>query len=153
MDQLQQRDVRNSLLRALSPDDFALLQPILRPLPAPLRMVFYAPNTTISQTYFPEKGFASLTSGNVEVGMIGREGLVGVAAVILGDDRSPCECYVQMAGHGLQASVADLSGAVEQSRSLNNLLSRYVQSFGSRPPKLPLQTPSSTSRSDWPAGF
>ena len=100
--QPQQSTVRNRLLKAMSPDDFALLQPHLQTVTTELRQCLIAPNTQIRQLFFPEVGFSSITTsgsgGKVEVGIIGREGLVGASPMLLGSDRTPHEQFIQSAG-------------------------------------------------------
>ena len=61
--------------------------------------------------------------------MVGSEGLAGAAPIVLGVDRSPYGCFIQMAGKGLRLSTHDLREAVRQSPSLQRLLLRYVQSL------------------------
>jgi hypothetical protein len=51
--QPQQSSVRNRLLKALSPDDFALLQPHLEPITTALRQSLIAPNTPVKQLFDP----------------------------------------------------------------------------------------------------
>ena len=131
MSQPQQSTVRNRLLKALSPDDYALLQPHLEPMTTELRQQLIAPNTQIKQLFFPEVGFSSMTSlgsgGRVEVGIIGREGLVGATPVLLGSDRTPHDQFVQSAGEMLRIETAALCAAIGQSASLHKLLLRSIQ--------------------------
>ncbi|MHB2210708.1 Crp/Fnr family transcriptional regulator [Methylobacterium sp. CM6257] len=131
MSQPQQSAVHNRLLKALSPDDFALLQPYLEPVVTELRQVLIKPHEPVRQLYFPEVGFGSITTsgsgGQVEVGLVGREGLVGALPVLLASDRMPHECFVQNAGEMLRIETAALCSAVSQSASLHRLLLRYVQ--------------------------
>ncbi|MCB4805386.1 CRP-like cAMP-binding protein [Methylobacterium brachiatum] len=128
---LQQADIRNRLLRALPPEDFAVLQPALRAQAMRLRHVLIASHTTIETVYFPEDGFVSITSdapsGRVEIGLIGREGLVGAAPILLDDDRSPHTHFVQMAGHMLSIDVPRLRAEVERRPALRRLLQRFIQ--------------------------
>ncbi|WP_244537411.1 hypothetical protein [Methylobacterium pseudosasicola] len=89
---LEQADLRNELLKALPPDGFETLRPAVRAEEMPLRHVLIASHSAIETTHFPE-GFASITidgpSGRVEIELIGLEGLVGAAPILLNDDRSP----------------------------------------------------------------
>ena len=128
-----QQTVRNRLLKALPADDFNLLEPSLQPMPAPLRHVMFEAHKPIEHVYFPESGFASVTmpstTGPIELGMIGREGLVGASPILLGVDRSPHDCFTQMAGDVLRISVADLKQAIGRSPGLGAVLLRFVQSF------------------------
>lgn len=92
MSEARQATVRNRLLKALSTSEFVLLQPHLRLMTLELRQTLITPNEPIQTLFFPESGYASIVSesaGKVEVGIIGREGLVGAAPVLLGDDRTP----------------------------------------------------------------
>lgn len=131
MSQVQQSEIRNRLLKALSAEDFALLQPHLQPLATPLHHTLIVPNAPIKQLFFPEIGFSSTTTsgagGRAEVGLIGREGLVGASPVLLGTDRTPHDHFVQSAGEMLSIETGALCDAVHQSRSLRRLLLRSVQ--------------------------
>ena len=74
----------NRILSSLSRDDLALLQPHLEPADLPLRKVLAQANKPIKAVYFPESGFASVvvnTGKPIEVGLIGREGMTGLAVV------------------------------------------------------------------------
>lgn len=131
MSQPQQSAVRNRLLKAMSPNDFALLQPHLERVGTELRQVLITPYEPIQQMFFPEAGFSSMTSsgsgGRAEIGLIGREGLVGALPILLGSDRTPHEQFVQAAGEMLQIAVTALCAAASESASLNRLLLRSIQ--------------------------
>ncbi|MGH1592244.1 Crp/Fnr family transcriptional regulator [Methylobacterium phyllosphaerae] len=131
MSQPQQYAIRNRLLKAMSPDDFALLQPHLEPVTTELKLTLIKRHEPVQQLYFPEAGFGSITTsgsgGQVEVGLIGREGLVGAIPILLGSDRMPHECFVQHAGEMLRIETIALWAALNQSAALNRLLLRYVQ--------------------------
>lgn len=127
----RQGDLRNRLLRAMAPDDFARLQPHLEPMAATLRQSLILPHQPVRQLYFPEDGFVSVVTGSavgrVEIGIIGREGLVGATPILLESDRTPNHAFVQKAGQLLAIDAALLNRAVAQSVSLRTLLLRYVQ--------------------------
>ncbi len=59
------------------------------------------PNTPISHSYFIESGLASIVAANktkrLEVGLIGCDGVTGIP-IILGNDRSPNETFIQGRG-------------------------------------------------------
>ncbi|WP_053080630.1 Crp/Fnr family transcriptional regulator, partial [Methylobacterium variabile] len=126
----QQATTRNLLLRALSPDDFAQLQPHLEPMTSQLREELIEAGEPIRELYFPETGFASVVVGGmaqrIEVGLIGREGLVGAAPLLLGTDSTPQQSFVQMAGELLRIDAAALRAAALESASLRTLLLRYI---------------------------
>jgi CRP-like cAMP-binding protein len=132
MSQPQQSTVRNRLLKALSPADFALLQSHLQPMATELRQTLIAPNEPVTQLFFPEIGYASVTTGGsgggkVEVGMIGREGLVGATPLLLGSDRTPHHYFVQAPGEVLCIDAKALCAAIAESASLHKLLLRFLQ--------------------------
>jgi CRP-like cAMP-binding protein len=95
-----------------------------------LRQVLIEPNTPIEHAYFPEQGMSSVTNnsagGKIEVGVVGREGMVGLP-IVLGIDRTPYEHFMQIPGHGWRITVRDLEQAMAQSSSLHRHLLRYVQ--------------------------
>jgi CRP-like cAMP-binding protein len=133
MSQLQQSAVRNRLLAALPPGDFAALAPALRPVETDLRQVLHEPGQTIRSVLFPERGMVShvlpLEDGHaVEVGLVGREGVVGLPA-LFGAERATTEAMVQMAGPALSARTADLRAAFDRGAELRALLLRYTQAF------------------------
>ena len=132
MSQPQQTTVRNRLLKALSPDDFARLQPHLEPMAAELKQTLIAPNQPIKQLFFPESGYCSLATeasegSKAEAGIIGREGLIGASPVLLGVDRTPHHTFVQSPGEMLAIATGALCAAVDESPSLRKLLLRYTQ--------------------------
>jgi CRP-like cAMP-binding protein len=129
--QPQQSTVRNRLLKALSPGDFALLQPHLELVATELRQCLIKPNEPVKQLFFPEVGFSSITTqgsgGKVEVGVIGREGLVGAIPLLLGSDCTPHDHFIQSPGEMLAISSQAFCGAVNESASLQKLLLRFTQ--------------------------
>jgi CRP-like cAMP-binding protein len=124
---------RNRLLAALSPTDRALLQPHLRFLAVAVRHEMERPNRRIDTVYFMEAGIASVVAvqadeTQVEVGLIGSEGMTG-SAVVLGGDQSPLSTYIQVAGEAQLIKVDELRKAMRASDSLKSLLLKYVQVF------------------------
>jgi CRP-like cAMP-binding protein len=63
-----------------------------------------------------------------EVGLIGKEGLIGLPAV-LGADSTPIEALVQAAGPALRIRAAELKTAFDHSPTLRALLLRYMQAL------------------------
>jgi CRP-like cAMP-binding protein len=123
----------NQLLSALTPDDFALLQPHLRRLDLALKTEIEYPHRPINAVYFMEAGIASVVavqadSTMAEVGLIGYEGMSGTA-VVLGGDRSPHSTYMQVAGAGQRIPANDLRKAMDASATLHAVLLKYVHVF------------------------
>jgi CRP-like cAMP-binding protein len=124
---------RNLLLRSLKDKDLALISSKLRPVRLDIRRYFEHVEEPIEEICFPETGIVSVvartaTGRSIEAGLIGLEGMTGVA-VLMGDDRSPNETYVQMAGAGNVMSADDLRAAIEASSTLHVTLLRYAHTF------------------------
>ena len=131
MSQPRQSAVRNRLLAALPPDDFAALAPDLQPVELDFRQVLHRPDRPIEAAYFVEGGMVSMLAPleegqTVEVGLIGREGLVGLP-VVLGAESATTEALVQMEGDALRVPAAELREAFGRSAALRAVLLRYAQ--------------------------
>jgi CRP-like cAMP-binding protein len=127
-------DNRNQLLASLSTDDLDLLEPHLKSVTLGLRKQLEKPNRRIEAVYFPESGFASVVAiqsngKQVEVGLIGREGMTGLP-IVLGNHRSPHSTYIQAAGTGKCIPSKELREATRSSLTLRDSLLKYVQAFG-----------------------
>lgn len=125
--------LRNKLLAAMSPADQTLLLPRLQLVAMPFRKHLELPNRRIRSVYFMETGIASVVAvrsdkTNVEVGLIGPEGMSGTA-VILGDDRSPHSTYIQVVGEAQRITADELREAMKASGSLRDLLFKFVHTF------------------------
>ena len=127
----RQAAVRNRLLKAMTPDDFERIQPHLQPVVLPVPQTLIEADAPVEHVYFMETGIASITAaganGRIEVGMVGREGAIGVVPAVLGVDCAPYDHFIQVAGDGLSIDRQALCDAVDASLSLRRLLLRYVQ--------------------------
>jgi CRP-like cAMP-binding protein len=124
---------RNQLLAAMSASDLALLQAHLKPIAMPVFKDMEQPNRPIDTVYFMETGIASVVAvqpgeTKVEVGLIGREGMTGIA-VVLGGNQSPHSTYIQVAGEGQRIPAKELRNAMDASATLSNVLLKFVQAF------------------------
>jgi len=113
----------NRILVGLSPEDFGLLQPHLEAIDLPLRRQLEIRNRRIDYVYFIDSGFASVVAsgannGSIEVGLIGREGMTGLA-LMMGVDRTPNETYMQLGGTGRRIRANIFVRAIGQSMSLH----------------------------------
>ncbi|TMJ71060.1 MAG: Crp/Fnr family transcriptional regulator [Alphaproteobacteria bacterium] len=123
----------NRILSRLSRQEFALLEPHLEAVDLPVRKTLEARRKRIDQVYFIESGFASVVANgtnkpSIEVGIIGREGMNGLA-IVMGHDRAQHDTYIQVAGHGLRISAAKLREADERSMILHRAMLRYAHAF------------------------
>jgi CRP-like cAMP-binding protein len=124
---------RNQLLVKISLGDLDLLRPHLEPVQLDIRHLLETANEPIEQVYFAESGFASVVAKDAddretEVGIIGREGVTGLP-VLLGDERSPNDTYIQLAGSGHLLPVAALRSAMERSGTLRATMLRFVHAM------------------------
>jgi len=133
MSQPQLSSSSNRLLASFSPGDAELLAPHLNPIEFKVRHVFFRPREPIEMVVFPESGFASVVatteSGrSLEVGIIGREGVVGVP-VIFGQTLTPYDSYAQVAGAGFEIKSDVLWGTMQKSWPIADVLLKFAYTF------------------------
>ncbi|NSL55082.1 Crp/Fnr family transcriptional regulator [Uliginosibacterium aquaticum] len=88
------------------------------------------PGEWIRYVYFPSDSFISLTTSRdertcLEVGLIGNEGMLGIA-LVLGVDVSPLHALVQGAGTALRIDAAFFRRELKRSPELEQTLKRYL---------------------------
>lgn len=129
---LRKEFARNHLLSRLAPDDFDALRPHLKRVDLPLRKELQVRNRAIEYAYFLESGFASVVangaSRGIEIGLIGREGMTGLA-LVMGADRTPHDVFMQNAGRGWRISSPELRRALAQRRGLLDVMLAYAHNF------------------------
>ena len=131
--QHQPSTIRNGLLAALPPQDLARLRLGLRPAELPFDQILFSAEGVVEAVLFVESGMVSLIATlddgkQVEVGIVGREGLVGLP-LAFGDDRSLVEARVQQEGTALRMNAADLRDGMGESAALRSQLNRYALAF------------------------
>jgi CRP-like cAMP-binding protein len=99
----------------------------------PVKRDIERPNRRIETICFMETGIASVVAvqsdeTEVEVGLIGCEGMTGTAVVLSGD-QSPHSTYVQVSGEAQRIAADELRKAMHASASLRNLLLKFVHVF------------------------
>lgn len=120
----------NRLLRELPAGDLALLKPHFDLVTFARRAPLENPQKPIEHLYFMEHGIASVVIATgrgapVEVGLVGREGVIGVA-IILGSSSSPHSTFIQVAGSALRIAVKPFRKVLDHSKVLRGLLLRYA---------------------------
>lgn len=126
-------NVRNRLLAALNPAEFASLAHSLTHMDLELGQSLHRSGDRIEYVYFPETGFISalamLSDGHpLEIGLIGAEGVAGVS-VVLGATTSFSETMCQTGGAAWRMPAADLKAAFVREPNFRDLLLRYVELF------------------------
>lgn len=124
---------RNFLLATMPPEDLARLAPDLEGVSLQLNVMLERPQVVIEHVYFLDSGIGSTVaiagrSERIEVGVFGRDGMSG-PAIVLGDDRTPHETYMQIAGAGRRIARVAFQRAMDQSPTLQRFLLRYVQTL------------------------
>jgi CRP-like cAMP-binding protein len=130
---------QNRLLGALSPLAYDRLAPDLEFVELAGGHILYEPSSAIDFVYFPETAVASMIrrmadGSGVEVGTIGREGVVG-GAIALGAKTMPTQCLIQVAGDARRISTLALRAAFALPRNGDNgatifeLLLLYAQAL------------------------
>jgi CRP-like cAMP-binding protein len=121
---------RNLLLQALPRRDYELLSPKLERVALMPRRVLQHAYVPIDHLYFIEDGLVSVLASTgdrnpVEVRLIGREGVVGSAA-LLGARVSPLRYFVQVGGSALRIGIDDLADAMAETSQLRAALNGHL---------------------------
>jgi CRP-like cAMP-binding protein len=125
--------IENSLLAALPRNDRRRLIEGLEPVTLKFGDVLYEPGEKIRHVYFPGNALVSLlvlADGHLalEVGLIGREGMVGVP-LVLGAGVSSVRALVQGAGTALRMATPRFHREFDHAASLRRELYRYIHAL------------------------
>jgi CRP-like cAMP-binding protein len=124
---------RNQLLAKMTHEQIGLIQPALEAVPLQRHKSLETRDRKIEYVYFIESGLASVVANehggkSVEIGVVGSEGLTGVA-MLLNVDRTPLDTLVQIDGTAQRIRADRLRAAMDENRGLNRLLTRYAHVF------------------------
>lgn len=120
----------NHLIELLPARDRRRLLALCEPVQWLLADVLCTPGAVTRNVYFPIDGFISLVaategSPDLEVGMIGREGMLGTQ-VVLGWSRAPLQAVVQGPGAAWRIDVGAFRSELGRSTALQQVLTRYI---------------------------
>jgi CRP-like cAMP-binding protein len=124
----------NRVLAALPRPEFERLRPRLEPVPLEFRAVLHDPARPVHFLYFPTAGAvavvrrADATARGIAVGVIGREGFLGLA-VVMGVRTSLTQWVVQLPGAAWRMRAEDFPALAPPGSPLHALLLRYNQAF------------------------
>jgi len=123
----------NHILSSLPDEEFERLRPKLHEVSLKLADVVFQPEEPIESVYFVNSGIvswlATLEDGNtVEAGVIGREGLAGVA-VLLGAKSTPNQAIIQAEVSASRIASKDLMAEFRRNGELNRRILRFVHSM------------------------
>ena len=125
----------NELLSALPPAEVSRLHPLLTRVRWVNGQPLHEAGERIEHVFFVEQGFASMVAhaddgGNgVEVGLIGREGMVGYQVLLSPQPVSYNQAMVQMPGGAFRMSASALHDNLDALPVLRRLLSEALQVF------------------------
>jgi len=122
--------VENHLIELLPRAERQRLLAICEPVELVLADVMFEPGQTTRYVWFPIDGFVSLItlidgSPGLEVGMVGREGLLG-AHLALGVTTAPLRGLVQGPGKAWRIGAAAFRAELARSAPLQRSLNRYL---------------------------
>lgn len=122
--------IGNKILAALPASEYKRLSPHLEVIPLVFKTVLHAEGETVRHVYFPSEGLVSLLviaedGVGSEVGLVGNEGMVGLAA-LLGVDNAPHREIVQLAGTGMRMKAKLMRAEFKRGGALQDLLLRYT---------------------------
>ena len=121
----------NRLLAALSPADFALIEPHLKLVALARDKVLFEPGDDVAATHFPCEGAVTAImilnedGKYIEAATIGREGAIG-GIVSHGHRPAFGRGVVQVPGHALRLPTERLEEAKRRSPQMADLFSRYA---------------------------
>jgi len=123
-------DAQNHLIELLPRKDCERLMAVGEPVELVLADVLYERDTVVRHVYFPVDGFVSLVTQvdkhpSLEVGMVGREGMVG-APLALGIATTPLRAIVQGAGSAWRIGAVPFRRELARSPALKQCLDRYL---------------------------
>ena len=122
--------VENRILLSVPEEEFSILRPFLESVELPRYEVLYDQGDTIEHAYFLSSGMISLVvithdGRSVEVGICGREGIVGFP-FIFGVDHASTRAIVQLPGNGVRIHAASLCENLPRLPVFRRLLGRFV---------------------------
>ena len=125
--------IENSLLAALPRKEHQRLLARLEPVTLTFGEVLYEPGQTISHVYFPGTSLVSLLTlvdGHLalEVGLLGRDGMVGIP-LVLGHNESSVRALVQGTGTAMRMASAHFREEFQLSLPLQQALYRYTHTL------------------------
>jgi CRP-like cAMP-binding protein len=126
--------VQNLLLAALPKVDRDRLIPTLDVVPLRLKDLLHKPGEHVEYVYFPGGGFCSIVTvledgGMVEVATIGREGMVGVTAVLDGSPVSSASLVQGETDTCYRMTAAAFREEMDRRGAFYNLLTHFSQAF------------------------
>ncbi|GAC1403007.1 MAG: hypothetical protein NVSMB56_18000 [Pyrinomonadaceae bacterium] len=130
---LKNRLAQNLLLAALPTEEIEHLLPHVEIVALDVNSILCQPDDAIRYVYFPLNAIISLLAitedgASVEVGMVGREGMLGVP-VVLGFNRMPSWAMTTIAGDVIKIRAGVLRREMQRSDMLRDVLLDYTRTL------------------------
>ena len=127
------RSLANWLLDALPFEDYERLLPDLEPVFFSLGEVVYESGAQLGHVYFPTTSVVSLLytmldGATAEMGLVGKEGVVGIA-LFMGGDTTPNRTVVQSGGQAFKLRAKAMQHEFDRGGAFQHLLLRYTQAL------------------------
>jgi CRP-like cAMP-binding protein len=127
------KPVGNWLLDALAFEDYERLRSNLEPVSFSLGAVVYESGGQMDHVYFPTTSHISLLytmidGATAEMGLVGNEGVVGVA-LFMGGDSTPNRAMVQGAGNAFRLRAEIVRDEFRRGGEFQHVLLRYTQAL------------------------
>lgn len=128
------RPVHNIVLCSLPDKEYNLLRPHLEPVDLPQYKILEEPGEKIEFTYFLNDGMTSLVAlsrdgRSVEVGIVGKEGMVGMS-LVGGLRQGTFRAIMQMSGSGVRVRAEVFQDILLSAPALRAELSRFALMHG-----------------------
>lgn len=125
-----QSQLRNTLLRTISPQLFARLTGDMEHVDLPMKFVLVEDNVVPDYIHFLEAGLGSVVATSsddeaIEVGHLGREGASGMH-VMLAVSATPGRTFMQVSGFGIRVPTTTFIDAVVDDKEARQFFLRYV---------------------------
>jgi CRP-like cAMP-binding protein len=125
--------IKNCILAALPDDQYQRILPHLETFEFTQGRILYEVEGPIDYIYFPEGSMISLVTQMldgkiVEVGLVGKDGVTGIAA-LFGQNRSAERALVQIPDGGMRAPTFIVREEFQRALSLHDSVLRYANSF------------------------
>ena len=123
----------NQILAVLPASEYSRIATHLKPIELTSGQILSEPREAIDKIYFPQRAMISLVSimvdgSTTEIGLIGNEGMVGLAA-ILGGVSTTSRSIVQIPGSALEVSANVIQQEFHRGGQLHQILLLYIQAL------------------------
>ncbi len=130
---LPQQPYKNRVLASIPAPDIQRLSTHLVPLSFKSKLILHEPGERIETVYFMEDAVASVVitmenGSTVEVGLIGRDGVVGLSSV-MGSGHAVNRTFIQVSGRGFSVKAKALREQVESSCKLRSCLYLAIEGY------------------------